>query len=65
MKYQIKYKPELAESPKYFKTEEQLALQLREDGVDKDNELSDDYIINESYKIGEWDYEILETMYQC
>ncbi len=34
----------------YFKHKEDLVKQLRADGVDKNNELSDDFIIAESYE---------------
>tara|TARA_Y100000401_G_scaffold44831_1_gene34370 strand:+ start:291 stop:857 length:567 start_codon:yes stop_codon:yes gene_type:complete len=39
--------------PKIFETDRELAKWLRSRGVDENNELSDEYIINESISIGE------------
>ena len=36
-------------------TENELIKEIRKTGVDKDNELSDEYILNESYQLGEWE----------
>jgi hypothetical protein len=47
----------------YFKDEVELAIHLRSQGVDEEEELSNEFIVNESYAIGEWDYveEIIAT----
>jgi len=39
--------------PKIFETDEELAKWLRSRNVDENNELSDEYIINEAISIGE------------
>ncbi len=52
----IKFKWELEKEYKYFKSIDELVKELRNGKVDEDNELSDDFIINESYNLGEWEY---------
>ena len=53
----IKFKWETGNKLKYFKSEKELIKELRYGGIDVDNELSDEFILNESYYLGEWDYE--------
>ena len=52
----IKFKWELEKEYKYFKSTDELVKELRRSGVDKNNEISDQYLIDESHQIGEWEY---------
>ena len=51
----IKFKWETGNKLNYFKSEKELIKELRSGGVDVENELSDEFILNESYYLGEWD----------
>lgn len=47
------------EKIKYFGnivTMDDMVKDLRERGLDPDNDCSDDFLITEAYNIGEWDY---------
>ena len=52
----IKFKWETGNKLKHFKSEKELIKELRGGGIDIENELSDDFILNESYYLGEWEY---------
>lgn len=52
----IKFKWEKGKKYKYFKDMDELIKELRKGNVDKNNELSDDFLIDESYQLGEWEY---------
>ena len=51
----IKFKWEKGNKYLYFANEKELAKELRKGNVDEYNELSDDFIIAESYSLGEWE----------
>jgi len=34
----------------------EMLIDLRKRGVDPNNDISDEYIINEAYNLGEWNY---------
>ena len=53
----IKFKWQLDNKIQIFNTFKELVNELRNGNVDEYNELSDEYIINESYFLGEWDYQ--------
>tara|TARA_R100000908_G_C3720841_1_gene123653 strand:+ start:37 stop:210 length:174 start_codon:yes stop_codon:yes gene_type:complete len=52
----IKFKWQEGNEYKWFNTYEELVDELRKGNVDEDNESSDDFLINESYELGEWEY---------
>lgn len=56
----IKFKPELAKETIYFKDEVELVKHLRENGCEEFNKADDQYLIDESYQIGEWEEVYLE-----
>jgi len=56
----IKFKPELAKETIYFKDEVELVNHLRENGCEEFNKADDQYLIDESYQIGEWEEVYLE-----
>ena len=56
LKKMIKFKWEKGTKYLYFANKKDLAKELRKGNVDEHNELSDDFIINESYGLGEWEY---------
>ena len=56
----IKFKPELAKETIYFKDEVELVNHLRENGCEEFNKAGDQYLIDESYQIGEWEEVYLE-----
>ena len=51
----IKYKPELAKKAIYFKNEAELVQHLRNNAGEEFNKVSDEYLVDESYQIGEWE----------
>jgi hypothetical protein len=52
----IKFKWQEGNEYKWFNTYQELVDELRKGNVDEDNESSDDFLINESYELGEWEY---------
>ena len=52
----IKFKWETGAETKYFKSKAELVKELREGNADEDNRCSDEYLINESHVLGEWEY---------
>ena len=53
----IKFKWETGDQIHIFDSFQELIKELRSENVDEYNELSDEFIINESYILGEWDYQ--------
>jgi hypothetical protein len=37
-------------------TLKEMVVSLRERGADSENNISDEYLINEAYSLGEWEY---------
>lgn len=52
----IRFKWQTGSEYKWFTTHEELIDELRKGKVDEDNTTSDEYLINESYELGEWEY---------
>jgi hypothetical protein len=52
----IKFKWEAGTETKHFSSEAALVKELRAGNVDEDNRCSDEFIINESHALGEWEY---------
>jgi len=53
----IKFKWERGDQIHIFDSFDKLIKELRSENVDEYNELSDEFLINESYILGEWDYQ--------
>ncbi len=53
----IKFKWEIGKKIYIFNSFKELARELRKGGVDPYKELSDEFLINESWMLNEWDYE--------
>lgn len=53
----IKFKAELQNKPLYFLNKDEVINYLRKEmNVDNENQLSDDFILSESYHLNEWKY---------
>jgi len=50
----IRFSWELKDEVHIFDSFEKLIKELRDGNVDPNNELSDEFLINESYQLGEW-----------
>lgn len=50
----IEFSWELEDEVHIFNSYEDLVQELRNGGVDPNNELSDEFLINESYQLNEW-----------
>ena len=50
----IEFSWELEDRVHIFNSYKELVEELRDGGVDPENELSDEFLINESYQLGEW-----------
>ena len=53
----IEFSWELEDKIHIFNSYKELVEELRDGGVDPNNDLSDEFLINESYQLGEWEYE--------
>tara|TARA_R100000995_G_C3399269_1_gene84131 strand:- start:19 stop:228 length:210 start_codon:yes stop_codon:yes gene_type:complete len=53
----IEFSWELEDEVHIFNSYKELIEELRNGNVDPNNELSDEFLINESYQLGEWEYE--------
>jgi hypothetical protein len=53
----IEFSWELEDKVHIFNSYKELVEELRNGNVDPNNELSDEFLINESYQLGEWEYE--------
>lgn len=53
----IRFSWKLEDEVHIFDSFEKLIKELRDGNVDPNNDLSDEFLINESYQLGEWEYE--------